>query len=311
MRSAWLVVAVGCGSSSSTPPEIDAPAISAHVEDVASGLDYPTSIAVDGTHVYVVTGGDTVSRVVKSGGSIEPVVTAQLGPTSLDVTTDRLCWINSGTHGADFRNGSVRCAAKTGGAETKLSDGFLPSSLAIQGGTVYWTEIDGEVVRKIGLDGTGLQTIDSSPTSKVSIAVAANRIAWTASGPGPDVVLVENGTPTTLTSDEYAPDTIRIAGDDIYWLTQHALSDNGAVRVWRAGSVQDIVADEYAPRGLVVEDGVAYWTSKGRIRTQTGTLVDGRDTIAGFASDGEYLYWTEPDRGAIFRVRRGTGSASP
>ncbi len=307
-----LAIAVGCGSSSSQePPAPDAAVVA--FEDVVTGLSEPRELAVDGSQLYVTHGGGEIARVAKTGGTISSIATGQRGPTSLDATTDRLCWVNSGTHAQDFLDGSVHCAPKTGGQDTQLADSFFPSGLAIDGTSIYWVEIDGHLVRTIGMDGTGAQTLDSSQTSKTAIAISGGTLAWTASGDGADVVILDRGTgaTTTLSSSEYAPGALAISGTDVFWVVRHSLSDDGAIRVSRdRGAPVDLAPAEAAPSRLVLVDGTLYWTTPTAIRSiaTTGgtarTIVDGRGSIGGLASDGEYLYWTEPDRGAIVRVRR-------
>lgn len=308
MRRAWIVIAVGCGSpATSEPPAVDATAVA--LEDVATGLVDPTGLAVDASAVYVAHAGGELARVAKAGGAVTPLAPVQRGPASLDASTDRLCWVSAGTHAQDFLDGSVRCVPKLGGAVVELAASYFPSGLAIDGETLYWVEIDGQRVRAVGLDGTGARTLDATSTSKAAIAVAPARLAWTASGEGADVVVMdrETGATTPVTSSEYAPGTIRFAGDDVVWVTRHALSDAGAIRRWRDGTTSDVVSDEPWPAELVVQGGALYWTSGGRIRGlvegEVRTVVADRGTIRGLAGDGEYLYWCEPDRGAIVRVR--------
>jgi sugar lactone lactonase YvrE len=311
MRYAWVVFAAGCGSSSSPPdpPLPDAPATT-EIEELAQ-VGEPGALTVDATHVYFTHGAD-ISRVAKSGGTVGAVAVAQRGPTSLDATTDRLCWVNSGTHAQDFLDGSVRCAPKTGGGDVQLATSYFPSALAIADGVAYWTEIDGQAVRRIALDGTQPQTIDDAPTSKVGIAIGTGYVAWTATGPDADVVAMDraSGAKTPLSTAEYSPNAVIVDGDDVYWVTRHAQSEEGAVRVARdLGTALDLAPGEYWPSQLVRAGDTLYWVSYDRIRAVAmaggapSTIVEGRGPIGGIASDGEYLYWAERDRGAIARKR--------
>ena len=311
MRRAWFVFAIGCGSSNAvpdaSPPEIEGGVLAG--EDVLVGVE-AGYLAVDATHVYFTSTGGGISRVVKTGGTLEPIASAQRGPTSLDASTNELCWVNSGTHAQDFLDGSIRCAPKTGG-DRMITGAYFPSALAIDGSTIYWTEIDGESVRSIGVDGSNAKTIDTSPTSKLGIALTPTTLVWIASGAEADVVAMNRttGTKTPLSTAEYAPMGLALDGVDVYWLVRHSLSDDGALRVSRAGGApSDIVADEYYPQSLVKANRSLYWASKGRIRAialdgGTVTTLADRGSIAGLASDGEYLYWSEPARRAIVRLK--------
>lgn len=315
-RLVAVLVLAGCGSSPGTSPSPDAASPdgppSAAVEDVATGLTEPSTITLDAARVYVVHGASQISQVAKTGGAIIPLATGQRGPSSLDATTDRLYWVNTGTHALDFQDGSVRWSAKTGGGDNELATSFFPAALAVDGVTVYWVEIDGQRVRQIGATGTGAMTLDDSPTHKTSIAVTPTRIVWTASSDMADVVSMNRATGdrTTLSTAEYAPGSAVVIGDDVYWVVRHALSDSGSIRVSRNGAAPvDVVSDEYYPVGLVTDGSSLYWTSDGRIRTVAlagGTahsFVTDRGAIGGLAIDAEHLYWSEPDRDAIVRAR--------
>jgi hypothetical protein len=285
------------------------------IEDVATGVVDPTAIAIDGARVFFVHGAGELSRVAKAGGAVAPIATGQLGPGSLDATTEDLFWVNAGTHANDFLDGSVRWAAKAGGPDHELATSYLPGGLAVDVGslTVFWVEIDGHRVRALRTDGTGAVTIDETPTAKTSIAVTPSRLVWTASGPGDDVITLDRPTSVqrALSAVEYAPGWVNIAGDDVFWIERHPLSDAGAIRVSRGGLPPiDLVADEDAPSALVRDGNTLYWTSAGRIRSigRAGgtavTLATARGPIGGLAVDSTHLYWTETARGAVVRAAR-------
>lgn len=306
MRAAWLLVAVGCGSPSS-PEEPPSDSTTTAEPELVVELDDPGVIAVDATHVYVTHGPGNISRIAKTGGALDAIATAQPGPTSLDVSTGRACWVNSGTHSLDFRDGSVRCA------DRELAAAWSPNALAIDGGVVFWTEVDGQQVRGIALDGSALRTLDDEPTSKIAIAVSATHVAWTASGDMADVVVMDRATraKTTISTSEYAPGGIVLDGNDVYWVARHALSEDGAVRVARSfGAPVDLAPGEHWPSQLVHAGDRLYWLGHDRIRSVAAaggapaTVVDGRGAIGGIAVDATHVYWTERDRGAVVRMPR-------
>jgi hypothetical protein len=312
MRGAWILLAMGCGSPTAAPP--DASGSDVEGEDVVTGLEAPFGLALDATHVYFAHGRGDVARVARSGGAVEPIASGQRGPASLDASTERLCWVNTGTHAADFRDGSVRCAPKAGGGDAELSASYFPSSLAIDGETVFWVEIDGEAVRSIGLDGGGGETLDTSPTSKLAITATASHLAWTASGALADVVVMarETGAKTTISTEEYAPGALVLDGEVVYWVVQRSSAEGGggAIRVGRTGEAPaDLAPDELHPRNLVRIGDALYWASHQHVRSiplaggVARTVVSGQTTIAGLVTDGVELYWSEPDRGAIVRAR--------
>jgi hypothetical protein len=308
MHHAWLVLAIGCGSSPSAKPDaavdIDAPAARIG-EDIATNVE-AGALAVDATHVYFTNNG-SIARVPKAGGAPDTLAAGRAA--MLDASSTDLCWVDTGTHAADFLDGSIHCAPKTGG-DTRITGAYFPSALAVDGNTIYWVEVDGGSVKQIDKDGTHAATLDNSPTGKTGIALTPEKLVWIASGPGPDVVAMSRttGVKTPLSTEEYSPRGVALDGEDVYWIVQHALSDNGALRVARAGTAPiDIVSEEYYPWSLVKAAGALYWTSKDRIRTvalaggAASTLAD-QGKLGALATDGDYLYWSEPDRQAIVRL---------
>jgi len=284
------------------------------IETVLADIDGPTGFTLDATHLYFVHGRGNIARIARTGGPIEPIASEQRSPGALDATTDRLCWANGGTHSADFVDGSIRCASKTGGNEVELSTAYMPGAMVIEGGTAFWVEIDGHAVRSIDLDGGNPRTLDTSYTHKTNLAVTPTKLAWAASGSEADVVAMDRGTSTVtpLTSSEYSPTGLVIDADDVFWAVQHDLSSRaGSLRVSRAGAAPtDLVASECAPSGLVRAGGSLYWTSWDRIRTTStsgGTpvtlAVNQGLTIGGLVVDGDFLYWSELYRGTIVRMR--------
>lgn len=309
MRHTWLLIAIGCGSSTRPDADVDAPPAARVGEDILVGVE-AGALAVDATHVYFVQTGGLIGRVPKAGGAMTSIASGQHSASSLDVSSDQVCWVDGGTHVADFRDGSIHCATKTGGNDRTIVGAYMPSALAVDGTTIYWVEIDGESVRKIDTDGTNAATLDTSPTSKLGIALTPTTLVWIASGAEADVVAMNRttGAKMPLSTAEYAPRALALDGDDVYWLVQHSLSDFGALRVSKAGAAPvDLVADEYYPYGLVKANGALYWTSEDRLRTirleggSPSTLGE-QGKIGALATDGEYLYWSEPDRMAIVRL---------
>ena len=317
MRTAWFVLAVGCGSSWTPPEEPTPDAAPSTIEDVVL-VTAPGAIAVDEVHLFythgTTHGGTNLSRVPKPGGATTLLTSPARWPSSLDASTDQLCWVYSGTHAQDFLDGSVRCAPKSGGADVEISTAYFPSDLVVDGNTIYWTEIDGQSIRRIGMDGAGKQTLDMTPTHKREIAISADKLAWTASSDMADVVVMDraSGTKTPISSAEYSPGELIIDGNDIYWVVLRSLSGDGAIRVSRAlGAPVDLAPNEEDPSQLVRIGDTLYWTSRSeRIRamSMTGgaatTIVEGRGKLGAIATDGTHLYWTEPDRGAIVRMPR-------
>lgn len=325
MRHGWfagvLGLVIACGGGSSTPPDsgppADAPGVDAVTRptvDVLTGLDTPGGLAVDATHLFFTLAGGQVARAPLGGGAVDVLATSQRSPGCLTLIADDLYWVNTGTHAADFLDGSIRRSARSGGGDVELVTSYFPTDLAIDAGTstLYWSEGDGERIRAIKLDGTAQQTVDASNYFKTSIALTPTTLVWSQSGPGPDVVAMDrvSGTQTTLSSDEYAADSVVAIGDDVFWSSHYSLDGDGAIRVSRAGApAVELIADEHYVLGLTTDGTTLYWsTSDGRIRRASPaggspeTFIEERGQLGGVAFDATFIYWTEPERGAIVRA---------
>jgi sugar lactone lactonase YvrE len=332
MRHPWIaglvVVVAGCGSSPAAGPDAAGAADAARVdaeppppgELVASGLVEPHGIVLDGDVAYLAANDGEVVRVTLATGALHAITTGQPTPSSLAVTPDEVCWLYTGSHAADFLDGSIHCTAKAGG-DRQLATAYMPAELAVDAdaGVLYWVEIDGGNVQRIDLDGTGQVSLQFSETAKTNVALTPTTLVWAASGAGPDVVAMDRATGemTTLSSDEYSPGALAVIGADVFWQERSSVNGDGAVRVSRAGAAPvDLVPGEYGADGLVTDGTWLYWidlveaTGRYRIRRVLAaggaaeTVVAGLDHPSGLALDDQFVYWTEFDDGTVLRAAR-------
>jgi hypothetical protein len=313
------LVLAGCGSSSGGAPDgADPPPADAAVdgpvapdgEDVWTGLASPLALAVDDTHLYVSLGGDTIVRRALGGGALETLATGRRYAGGLDVSTDRLYWIDHGTHAVDFLDGSVNAVAKTGGTTQQLAPAYMPTALVLEGHAVYWAEGDGERVQRVGIDGTGQVVVDQSPGFRTGLAIAPTSIYWATST---GVAAMDRATEEVapIATGEYGVWSIEEIDGDLFWTAGLVGSEVGTVRVSRSGGAPvDLVADEYGLTGVVADGGYLYWTSGDEIRRIAAaggtveTFAAGVPGATALAFDDTHVYWTDMDRGAVVRKPR-------
>ena len=99
---------------------------------LASG-DYPTSVKVDATSVYWLTGGGTISKMNKDGTGQQYLASApswQNGPLVIDETN--VYWMEYGT--------TLKLIPKTGGAVTTLLAGLPGVGIVADATGIYWAE---------------------------------------------------------------------------------------------------------------------------------------------------------------------------
>jgi sugar lactone lactonase YvrE len=166
---------------------------------LASGLDLPTGIVVEGGELYVVTSTELLR--LPADGSAAPVVVATsalgFGPT-LAVDGTHVYWTEP-----HEETGAVRRVARAGGAvETLIEGEGTPSGLALHRGRVFWTNFGSGEVRSANLDGSDVRTLATEQASPgVGLAASDDGVFWFNEGAIPSEVVMaplEGGAPLVL-----------------------------------------------------------------------------------------------------------------
>jgi hypothetical protein len=190
---------------------------------IASGVDTPFGLAVDGTNVYFTTIGNAHAvMVVPVTGGTPAVFAKGTSPWAITVQGDHVYWTD---------DGSVFSAPKSGvgaGGPTALATGqSFPFSIAADASNVYWTNASG--------DGALLSVPSTGGTPKtLASAIGMARLAIDASNaylstPGPSsndgAILrlpLAGGSATTLVSGLTTPEGIAVDGSSVYWVDTYS-----------------------------------------------------------------------------------------
>jgi hypothetical protein len=207
------------------------------------------SVAADATHLYW-TGGR------REGGQESEAMLGRVAPRMAHYV------------------GYVARINKDGSGKQELTSGrFVPSNVAVDGGTLYWVMVrprEGTLVRlPAGADSPTV--VAHGHFAPQSLIVHGGRAYWIDPEAGPAVMLVSlaGEEPKKLAQGEASNPVhpIRLAADDqaVYW-TDGGSSPNGGAVVKvpvGEGGASLLAIGLQSPRGIAVHGGFVYWAEKG------------------------------------------------
>jgi sugar lactone lactonase YvrE len=245
-----------------------------------------------------------------------------------------------GVDGGDDGAGATgaRCGTnQPANGPIRLASGTSPSSIAIDGTTVYWIDSALGTVNEVpscGGAATTLvttSTLGSSTLIPAGIAVQGGAVYFTTQDPwnpndGDGAVWrvpSSGGTPTMLVQGLDRPGPIAVTGASMYWIESwetHA-DDGRVVQAPIDGSSTNILASaQNGPVGLALGDGYVVWTTSGFVDSVRGTIWDapagggvgdgigvGQDMPVSVAVDGTNAFWADegdpnvPNSGSIMK----------
>jgi sugar lactone lactonase YvrE len=194
---------------------------------------------------------------------------------------------------------------------------------------VYLTRNVFNIVESASLDGksSGNYT-NQQERGAAGIATDASRAYWADGGFGTirsAALGAPVQAPTTLASNQTAPDAVALDADRVYWTTHSASGQILALaKTAAAGTAPSVLAsDQVNPHSLAVDDGFVYWANQGDGSAGTGsirrvavtggaitTLADQQPGPVFLAVGGGFVYWTDSVAGTVMRVAV-DGSAPP
>jgi hypothetical protein len=149
---------------------------------ILTGRPGLSGLAADATYVYFSdVAQKSVSRIALSGGTLaEIIATGQRAPRFLASDGDRLVWTNQGTGRND---GAVRQYTKSTGQIDALADGQGgPWTIAVIGGTVYWSDVAAGSVLGRASPSAALQTVASGLVHPAVVTAGAQPYFLSADG---------------------------------------------------------------------------------------------------------------------------------
>ena len=256
------------------PPQVDPPS-----EDPTIVAQIAGTLAVDDTWLFIGE-GNMPYRVVKSGGAIEPVVSAEsiadAGTVELIALDDtHVYWSASGGPSFGFQ---VLRAPKTGGEPTVVTDEpgpnlAVPTGIAVDADFVYLTQPDvynspaNGVVRRVPKAGGPVLDLAQAFSRSVAVSDAYVYYARLMNNDSDELVRADKdgGNPEVIASELGPIFDVQVEGDRVFWNS----SDAGAFIVRTAlegGATTTLFSEtgtENFPGAPAVTAGALYWLRGG------------------------------------------------
>jgi hypothetical protein len=236
----------------------------------------PWSIAQDASHVYWIEDARELRRAPKAGGGSVLLATdgepGEGGPgiehIAVDDTHVYYAWAGGG--------GEVRRVPKVGGSvESFAVDQAGPSSIAIDGDSVYWLNV--------GFEGQPLGSLKRAPKAggpevtlaagfranaagTPSLAIDAEAVYWSASVDGTLGKVSKLGGEATVLASGVEAQGLVVVDDTLYFTAPFVSDVENARHVYALSSsggalVEVAASNQFNPWGIAVDDHFVFWSS--------------------------------------------------
>lgn len=202
-----------------------------------------------------------------------------------------------------------------------------PQNIAVDSTSVYWTELTGDSVKKVDINGGVVTVLASGLSGPREIAVDSTSVYWTewtsGSDPGRIQKVSKNGgAVTTLSSGLGWPKGIAVNPTDVYWAS-YGSNGNTINKIGINGGTATTVASNLnGPYYLAADAGYVYWIERSagvvkKVSKNGGaiaTLASGLNYPEIIILDSTNVYWTEwtsgSDPGTVKKVNKNGGTAT-
>ncbi len=285
-------------------------------ESVLARLDVPPTAVTVHLGKALWTDATALHAVALGGGPVETLVRDLAGPLRLEPLADGVVWSET-ICCAHAQKGNVR-AWRGDGTVVDVAVGVdAPGPLAVDGTRVYWGEggpigsVEGFgriVERDIG--GGDERVLASGSSVTLPVMASDGVYVYYVDRFRIERVDLHGGLPETWVQQEFYVDAVATDATRLFWL----VAPFGDLRSMplAGGPVTTLAAGSGMAQRLRVANGFAYWGEGSatirRVPIDGGsveTVVTDVGFLSDLAVDGDTVYFTEQDRGAVRRVRVG------
>ncbi len=234
------------------------------VSTISSTADNPVGVILHGKFVYWTNGNGggtagSIMRAPQAGGAVTTLATGLFSPGEIVTDGTSLYW----TANTDTMPDGVYELPIGGGTVATLTGTGYSLDLALNGGTVYWTDDGDDTVLSMPTGGGTVTTLATGLTAPDTIATDGVSLYWVASGsPGSVMKLAlgaDGGSPVTLAAGIANPSGIVTDGVSVYFGSDVTAGSVLKVPVG-GGSVVTLAAGEANVTRLRIDATSVYWT---------------------------------------------------
>jgi hypothetical protein len=248
---------------------------------LAGGQQSVVDIVVDASYVYIAAqhsydSVSHISRVPVTGGTVELLVSGELGVSGLAVAGSMLYWTR---HDAMGRGTLMRRSIAGGVAESLASSNESLGLLISDGLSVFWQDYgqtceSDAILMSLAVGGGPVEELTPAMGCGYTLAFDSSNVYWTKKVGGLQAVGAipkSGGSAVTIATLSGTPGGLAVDDSHVYW------ADTYGGQILRAplsgGAPETVASSQLSPNEVAVDDTHVYWTCLGTYQQANATVM--------------------------------------